>query len=644
MNLRRMSVCSALVSTMVLGAALAAEEAATRPATEGEPTGQLIEGIVLNYLGGGVQDARVRIESTDAAAGDKPLAEGTTNELGDISIRLPEAADGPVRVRISKEGFVEFVQEIDPTDEEEPPFIEAVLEGAARLTGKVTAAGTDKPIAGAHVLCENGGRQLDTRTDDKGEFVFENVFRGSAVVTVRADGFGIEQAGVAVESDHATVNISLRPEQRVELIVVTTQGDPAPKVLVEVFTEPTQNYLNAMTDERGRAELRGISAETQALHVRLSGEQYVASTGFDETIDLEGREGPASRPSDSSSPASQPAAVRHRLVITVAASIQGRVVDARTGDPAIGVRVIAGRELLGNMPMAWTGLDGKYELTGLPPGNNVISFQHGEYATAIVEKNLATGKSETLDMKLEAGRPIAGVVVDAEGKPLPQVRVSADDWKGYATLGMRLITGDDGQFAFAHAPDGEIEFSFVQPGYGPPVVQKLTAGKTDYKIALKQETAPEGFEGFEEKLKIGEAVPDLTMTAVDGKSYKLSDLRGKFVFIDCWASWCMPCMHELPNVKALHEAMKDRTDFVLIGVSLDSDRKAFNKAVKENEIGWPQVMGPKSGAEEVFQALDGMAIPYTCLIGPDGKLLAQHLRGAEMIEEVKRLLKGKPGD
>jgi len=95
----------------------------------------------------------------------------------------------------------------------------------------------------------------------------------------------------------------------------------------------------------------------------------------------------------------------------------------------------------------------------------------------------------------------------------------------------------------------------------------------------------------------------------------------------------------------LHEATKNRPDFVLIGISLDTDAKALKRACDEHGITWPQVVGPKSGAAEAFEELDGVGIPYTCLIGPDGKLEAQHLRGPGMVEEVRKALPSvKSGD
>ncbi len=609
--------------------------AAPAPPEPTEPTGQLIEGIVLNHYGGGIAGARVRIESLDASPDDPPLAEGTANGFGDIAIRLPGALETPVRVRIRAEGYTDWVREIDPSNQENPPFIDATLEGAARLTGTVRAKDTSRPAAGARIRCDNGGRDLAALTDGEGRYAINNVTRGPATLTVSAEGFGIERRMVMVRSEWAGVDIELQPERLVEFLVVTSDGEPAADLTIEAVVDPMNYYLHTATDAAGRATLRGVTAGADLVHVRLNGPQYVRMPDFSTTIPLS----PARR--TSTAPASAPAPVRRRLVAAVAATVVGKVTDAESHKPILGVRVIAGRQVSAVMPMAWTSSDGTYELTGVRPGIVTVSFQHGDYATAIREANLYTGKRCTVDVRLAAGLVISGTVVDEDGDPLEQVWVSGEDWQGYSTLGLRTLTGEDGRFSLPHAPPGEIEFSFVKPGCGPPVQEVLTAGRTDYRIVLEVmalSSPPGPRPDLLARVPIGKTVPELTMTATDGVIYKLSELRGKYVFIDCWASWCGPCMVEVRNIKTLYEAMKDRPDFVLLGVSLDHDREAFRKVVEDHEMDWPQVFGEKSGARETFEILNGRMIPYACLIGPDGKMLAQQLRGPTIIQEVREHL------
>lgn len=600
----------------------------------GPATGQVIEGMVLNYNGGGIQGASVRIEAPGSSKDDPALAEGLTNQLGEIHLQLPTPAKGPVRVRIQKPGFVEFVQEIDPTDENDPPFIDVTLEGTGKLSGTVKDHKTDKPIAGARVECANGGRVLSVVTEADGRFVFENMVLGATQLTFMADGYGTLRERVEMGEYRVNLNRTLRPERPIQLVVEDNNGKPAADVTIEAMVEPDYDYMTVTTDGQGNAHLKGVSTLATTIHLRMNGERYVRSTEYVKKIELVETAGEST---------TAPASVTRRFTVRIGGGVKGAVVDGKTKEPIVGARVIAGREVSSVMPMTWTEEDGGYQLTGLEPGFNVISVQHGDYAPSIREVRVVAGRPVDLNMELTPGLPIEGVVVDAAGRPLDQVRVSADSWNGFSTLGLKAITGTDGKFSIPNAPAGDITFSFIRPGYGILTDQVLVAGKRDVRITLeemKREAPSEGGGqgGRAAKLKVGDTVPDLTLTATDGTAYKLAELRGKYVFIDCWASWCGPCIGEIPNVKALREATRKQPNLVFLGISLDTDKAAFNTAVSKHDLDWPQIFGPKSGAQEAFDAFDGFGIPYMCLIGPDGKLLAQHLRGPGLAREVERLI------
>lgn len=600
---------------------------------EDASTGQLITGIVVNHYGAGVEGATIRIESPDASAEDPPLAEGTANAMGEISLRLRDPPGDRVRVRIRAEGYNEWVGELDVSDPEFPPFIDATMEGASKINGYVRTAGSEEPVPGASVHCSNGGRNLYAETDDDGWYLLENVYPGSATLTVMAGGFGIERRSIMVDLEAADADIALLPERPVELRVVTNNGDPAPEVTVEAIILPVNYPLLTTTDDKGRASLHGVSTAAMQLQIRLNGPRYVHMPFYSESVRL-----PPVPPTEDREREVPP--VRKQLTVTLGSTVKGRVLAEDTGEPIVGVRVIAGREVSSGMPMAWTASDGTYELTGIRPGIVTISYQHANYATAIREADLFTGKTETINLKLSTGRPIGGTVVDGEGEPIDQVWVTAEEWKGYATLGLRAITTDDGRFTLPHAPPGEVRCSFFKPGYGEEVRQVLATGRTDYRIVLKA-SSPEPAPAMAErggKIAVGEPVPDLTMTATDGTEFELAELRGKYVLIDCWASWCGPCIGEVPHLKAVREATRERADFVMIGVSLDQDRDAFRRAVEKHELNWPQVCGEDSGAREVFETFDGRGIPYICLIGPDGRIVAQHLRGPQIVEQVRKHL------
>ncbi len=637
----RPTLTSAVLAFLLITSAAVADDPTTAPATT-QPAGGTLQGIVLNLIGGGVLDAKVRIESPKADPGAAPLAEGTTNRTGDFELAMPKLAGiDRLRVRVQKSGYAEFVSEVEIEPDADLPFIDVTLEGTSTISGEVRAFDTNAPVPKVSIECESAGRQMRTLTDEKGRYTIENLSTGPAIVTAMAEGCGIERKQVDIGSEQVRLFFEVRPERLIDLTVTTDQGDPGAGVAVEVLTEPQQLLLYATTDDKGKAALHGIAADSEKVSFRLNGEKYVHMPEFGEPFELP-KPRVATKEQDNKRPP-----IKHALTVTRSAMIQGTVVDRVSGKPVLGVRVIAGREQYGSAPMIWTSSDGTYELAGLPPGKNVISFQHDDHATLISEVDLTAGKTATLDAALESGETLGGQVVDDKGQQIEGVWVTAESWKGYSTLGMRTVTDEKGRFSFAHAPPGQIAVSFAKPGYGQPVSFTLATGKSDYRLEMKKAApspgrpqrggpAPAAARGG--NLKIGDKVPELTMKATDGREYKLSALKGKYVFIDCWASWCGPCMGEVPNVKALHHALRTRNDFVMIGVNLDRDRAAFDRTVKKNEMNWVHVTGPDSGAEKVFETLGGFGIPYTCLIGPDGKLIARGLRGEGLAEEVKKHL------
>lgn len=615
------------------------------PAPTTAPAGQVIEGIVVNHLGAGLQGAIVRIEALDASEDDPPLAMTRAGETGEIHIQLPRRIEATVRARVTHDGYTTFLQEIDLTNEEEPPWIDAVMEGAATLKGVVRDRLFNEPVKGAQVICESAGQDFQAITDSAGRYQFNTIAHGPVSLMVTARGFGVKRMMIHVRENQAEADIELGPERKVELTIVTDQEQPAADVRVEGYAQPGNEYVNATTGPDGKVSLHGINEEAETILLRLNGPRFVQMRGFEVQVLL-----PPGEENESGLPTSMPA-VHQELMVQVAGRIKGRVTDAKTGDPIVGVRVVVGHEFRSDAPMAWTALDGTYELTGVAPGDNLLSFQHREYATAFQEIHIEPEKVVTADAKMDPGQALGGKVVGSDGKPIAKVFVTGDVWEDYTTLGLRAITDEEGTFLFNNAPAGEVLFSFVKPGYGRPLQRALASGKTDHLITL--DVLPPDLVDAPPipppaRLEVGKVVPDMTLVGLDGTTYMLADMRGKYVFLDMWATWCQPCMAEIENIKALRASMKERADFVLIGISLDTDRDALKQAISKHGIDWPQVFGPKSGAREAFETFNGTAIPYTCLISPDGKLLAQNLQGAGLVEAVKAAMQKptttKPGE
>ena len=138
---------------------------------------------------------------------------------------------------------------------------------------------------------------------------------------------------------------------------------------------------------------------------------------------------------------------------------------------------------------------------------------------------------------------------------------------------------------------------------------------------------------------VGQTAPEFSLPDPNGKKISLSSFRGKYVLVDFWASWCKPCRMENPNVVAAYAQFKNR-NFTILGVSLDQEgeKDEWMKAVMKDNLTWTQVSDLQFWNSPVVSLYNIQGIPFNVLVDPNGKIIAESLRGDALATTLDKVL------
>ncbi len=617
-----MCLALAMLSTMSTFA-LQGEDKPTAPAKF-----VIVEGQVTDPIGAGQQNVTitVRWKTPDGGKGDV-IAATTTDAMGDFAVTSTELIKGDVWVTMSKRQFADLVREVRVGESETPPFLGEVLEGNLALSGRVIDFLTEKPVVAATVVLHTHGPDRKERTDDQGRFRLSGVAPGDAELVIEVDAYGRERRKFSILEDSFELIVALKPERIIHLTVVDDLDRPIRGVTVECADQPRGDFRTTMTDESGSTTLKGIHFDAFMLGVRLTHREFVSDRGFERTITTPSKDRES----------------KHRFVMARAGRITGRVTAAKTDQPIHGARLITGDEYGDDTPRDWTDDQGRFEILGVAPGAIAVSVHLHDYAPELKVAEVQAGEATTLDFQLHPGAVLEGVVKLEGGGLATAAEVAAGRWRSKNTLGLRAMTDATGRFRMEDAPLDDFEIGVTGPG-GVMVKKTVRALPGEVvELVVPRTTSTSGGRGNKSFLAVGDPAPMLTLTTLGGESLNFTDLKGKTVLVDFWATWCPPCLDEMPYLIAVYEKYATRKDLVMIGISRDHELAPVVDYLKDNpKIAWPQVFGEKGGVSKACDAFGVSSFPDLFIIGPDGKVVDAHLRGPQLTARVDALMKDRP--
>lgn len=197
-------------------------------------------------------------------------------------------------------------------------------------------------------------------------------------------------------------------------------------------------------------------------------------------------------------------------------------------------------------------------------------------------------------------------------------------------------------------PDRAKDFLSSLKGKSPAVaaifwkeLQQLTSTAHQNGLTLLSQTATAQVQAL--KLLQGNEVLNMAFTTLDNTEFQLEKLRGKVVLIDFWASWCKPCINELPHLRTMLEKY-NKVGFEIVGICLDSESalQRVKEIIQENKIAWPQRFEGKGFNNDSYRLLFGLnSLPTVWLLNKSGKIVSTDARGAKLELLIQKYLNEK---
>jgi thiol-disulfide isomerase/thioredoxin/uncharacterized GH25 family protein len=540
------------------------------------------------------------------------------------------------------------------------------------LSGQVVDQ-AGKPVAEATLTRNREWRNSAAAltTDTNGQFKIINLKPGEMYLTIQAQGLAGETRLLTLSNSMPELKIQMAPGKVFQGKVVDAAGKPisgATAQMDRLELGPMEYDWNVQTDGEGHFSWDSAPEGEHPYCFSASGyhprtEPSLVADGQDHVITL------------------RPALDGDQTMI------DGRVTDLATKAPikefTIYVKQYDGPNM-SRFRLAFTNTDGRYSVS-IPSSSTHYAITVGAPSYRMEDSRMkAVGDGDLrLDFALDEDPAMSGVLHRVEGQLVVNGYAGKITWSNqlfaFSTIvPMPVLSATEPdeerkEFeAFLETPEGKVwqqahrSYDVDVDDHGAFKIEDVPEANYNFQARLR-ETPAEGGEPIaafstnmqvsatghhrddttvdlgsleltlKKVLHLADVAPAFDVQTIDGAPLRLEDFRGKYVLLDFWATWCGPCIGEMPFLKATYKAFGARNNFAMISLSLDENPAAPKKFAAQNDVKWIQGFAGKA-AESVSSAYGAEAIPAIFLIGPDGKIIARDLHGDGIKDAVGKAL------